>query len=120
MSVESLVTNAPWKLYLDDIRFPTDSTYIIARTVEEAQQLIQKYGVPDFISFDHDLGVDDVGNLLPTGYDFAKWLIEMDMDGDIELSYNFTFVVHSQNPVGAENIRVYLSNYLSIIKKGSL
>lgn len=114
MSVESLVTNAPWKLYLDDIRFPDDSTYIIARTVEEAQQLIQKYGVPDFISFDHDLGVDDAGNLLPSGYDFAKWLVEMDMDGELELPEEFDFRVHSMNPVGAENIRAYLGNYLAI------
>ena len=103
-----------WKLYLDDIRHPDDSNYIIARTVEEAQQLIEKYGVPEHISFDHDLGVDDVGNLLPTGYDFVKWLVEMDMDGNIELSSDFTFMVHSQNPVGAENIRVYLSNYLGL------
>lgn len=106
------VKNTPWKLYLDDIRYPEDSTYIIARTVEEAQHLVEKYGVPEHISFDHDLGVDNMGNLLPTGYDFAKWLVEM--DGDIELSCSFTFMIHSQNPVGAENIRAYLSNYLAL------
>ncbi|MDD3595219.1 cyclic-phosphate processing receiver domain-containing protein [Sulfuricurvum sp.] len=108
------VKHTIWKLYLDDIRYPNDNTYIIARTVEEAQQLIEKYGVPEYISFDHDLGVDDMDNLLPNGYDLAKWLVEMDMDGNIELSSDFTFTVHSQNPVGAENIRVYLSNYLAI------
>lgn len=108
------VKNTQWKLYLDDIRNIDDPTYIVARTVEEAQHLVEKYGVPEHISFDHDLGVDDMGNLLPTGYDFAKWLVEMDMDGDIELSCNFTFMIHSQNPVGAENIRVYLSNYLAL------
>lgn len=116
MSVENLTTNAPWKLYLDDIRIPKDSTYKIARTVEEAQQLIETYGVPEHISFDHDLGVDDMDNLLPNGYDFAKWLVEMDMDGMITLPKKFTFEVHSQNPVGAENIRRYLSNYLQLKK----
>jgi len=107
------VKNTSWKLYLDDIRHPSDSTYIVARTVEEAQQLIEQYGVPKHISFDHDLGVDDMDNLLPTGYDFAKWLVEMDMDGEIRLPDNFTFEVHSQNPVGRKNIKMYLDGYLS-------
>lgn len=106
------VKNPSWKLYLDDIRHPADSTYIVARTVEEAQLLIEQYGMPIHISFDHDLGVDDTGNLIPDGYDFTKWLVEMDMKGAITLPKNFTFEVHSKNPVGAENIRVYLNNYL--------
>jgi hypothetical protein len=108
MSIEP----TPWKLYLDDIRIPKDPTYIIARTVEEAQRLIEQYGVPEQISFDHDLGVDDMDNLLPTGYDLAKWLVEMDLDGSLQIPENFAFSVHSQNPVGAENIREYLGNYL--------
>lgn len=106
------VKNTSWKLYLDDVRYPADATYIVARTVEEAQQLIEQYGVPEHISFDHDLGVDNTGNLIPDGYDFAKWLAEMDMNGEIMLPKDFTFEVHSQNPVGAENIRAYLSSYL--------
>jgi hypothetical protein len=112
MSVENLTTNAPWKLYLDDIRTPKDSAYIIARTVEEAQQLIETYGVPEHISFDHDLGLDDMDNLLPTGYDMAKWLVEKDMDGFLQIPGNFAFSVHSQNPVGAENIQGLLNGYL--------
>jgi len=102
-----------WKLYLDDIRTPADATFIIARTVADAQELIRTCGVPVFISFDHDLGIDDKGNLLPTGYDLAKWLVEMDMEGVIILPDSFDFKVHSQNPVGAKNIREYLINYLS-------
>lgn len=61
-----------WKLYFDDIRTPNDPTFMIARTVNDAQKLIHLLGVPTFISFDHDLGVDSKGALLPTGYDFAK------------------------------------------------
>jgi len=111
MSVESLTTNTPWKLYLDDLRTPSDSSFVIARNMADAQKLIMTDGVPTFISFDHDLGIDEHGILLPTGYDFAKWLVEMDMDGVIRLGENFDFIVHSQNPVGAENIRAYLNNY---------
>lgn len=54
-----------------------------------------KYGIPDFISFDHDFGVDENNNLLPTGYDFAKWLVEQDMNLDYTFPHNFSFYVHS-------------------------
>lgn len=101
-----------WKLYLDDIRAPKDPTYIISRTVKDAQNLVLTCGVPAFISFDHDLGTDKEGNLLPTGYDFAKWLVEMDMDGIITIPPDFKFTVHSANPVEAKNIQEYLKNYL--------
>ncbi len=108
-----LMTNVPWKLYLDDLRTPSDSTFVIARNMADAQKLIMTDGVPTFISFDHDLGIDEHGILLPTGYAFAKWLVEMDMDGVIKLGEDFDFTVHSQNPVGAENIRAYLNNYMT-------
>ena len=101
-----------WKLYLDDIRLPQKDGFVIARTVAEAQELIIRWGMPEFISFDHDLGVDDMGNLLPDGYDFAKWLVAMEMNGEIMMPKNFTFEVHSQNPVGAANILHYLDGYM--------
>lgn len=101
-----------WKLYIDDIRMPPNDTYIIARTVAEAQILIKQYGAPIFISFDHDLGMDNTGKILPTGYDLAKWIVEMDMNGLIKIPNHFSFNIHSQNPVGAENIKSYLKNYL--------
>ena len=103
-----------WKLYLDDIRTPKDPTYVISRTVEDAQKLVLSCGVPFFISFDHDLGIDSDGNLLPTGYDFAKCLVEMDMDGIIKIPKDFSFTVHSANPVGAKNIEEYLDQYLFV------
>jgi hypothetical protein len=102
-----------WKLYLDDIRTPDDPTFMIVRTVNDAQKLIHLLGMPTFISFDHDLGMDDEGNLLLSGYDFVKWLVEMDMEGIFILPEDFDFIVHSQNPVGAKNIREYLRSYLS-------
>ncbi|WP_041666790.1 cyclic-phosphate processing receiver domain-containing protein [Sulfuricurvum kujiense] len=101
-----------WKLYLDDIRTPKDPTFVISRTVKDAQNLILTCGVPMFISFDHDLGMDNTLKVHPSGYDFAKWLVEMDMDGIISIPKNFTFIVHSANPVGAENIRIYLHTYM--------
>lgn len=106
-----------WKLYIDDLRTPVDESFVIARTLKEAQELVVMYGVPMFISFDHDLGMGDDGEILPSGYDFTKWLVEMDMEGTIMIPRGFDFKVHSQNPVGAKNIAHYLRNYLDFKEK---
>ena len=103
-----------YSLFLDDVRWPptdTNDKWLIARSGKEALYHIADRGVPSTISFDHDLG-DNV----PTGYDFAKDLVEMVLDGKIVLPDNFTFTVHSMNPVGAENIRALMNNLLNHLK----
>ena len=60
------------KLYLDDVRDLPDDSFTLVRSYEEAVLFVKDNGIPPFISFDHDLGVDENENLLPTGYDFAK------------------------------------------------
>ena len=101
-----------WGLFLDDERFPSDKDpikdWVIARTVNEAQDLIRDFGMPYRMSLDHDLGKG-----IPTGYDFIKWLVEQDMDDVIDIDVIIYFYVHSQNPVGAENIRSYFNTYIS-------
>ena len=99
------------KLYLGDIRKIPDDSYILVESYEDAVEYVIQNGIPYFISFDHDLGVDKYNNLLPTGYDFAKWIVEMDMDGRYIFPDNFNYIVHSANPVGKENIERYLINY---------
>ncbi len=121
------------KLFLDDIRIPKDCTnglvpshmnkfywendWSIVRSFNEFVDWIQKNGLPDLISFDHDLA--DVHYIMgfskhsenqdteKTGYDCAKWLGEYCMDNKKSLP---NFVVHSQNPVGKQNINSYLNN----------
>lgn len=105
------------KLYVDDLRPLPDDTYDLARSYDEALKYIKYNGIPPFISFDHDLGVDEKDNLLPTGYDFAKWLVEMDMDNIYTFPKSFDFYVHSANPVGKANIENYLNNYLNYKSK---
>lgn len=100
------------KLYLDDLRLLPDDSYILARSYDEAVKYVKQNGIPNFISFDHDLGVDENNNLLPSGYDFAKWLVEMDMYNNYLFPSDFDFIVHSANPVGKVNIERYLNNYL--------
>ena len=100
------------KLYLDDVRDLPDESFLLARSYEEAVLFVKENGIPPFISFDHDLGVDENEKLLPTGFDFTKWLVEMDMDNIYKFPENFSVNVHSANPVGKANIEGYLNNYL--------
>lgn len=104
-----------WSLYLDDLRTPsTKIEWVIARSFEEARKLVLERGAPTVISFDHDLG-DGV----PDGYDFAKWIVESDLDGLIKLPEDFRYNVHSANPPGAANIESLMASYLRHKKANS-
>lgn len=105
-------------LYLDDIRFPkTDRDWIIVRSTQEAINYVHQYGVPDYISFDHDLG-QGIGK---EGSDFARWIVEYDLDSKgTAIPENFEFNVHSANPEGAKEIRTLLDNYLKFRKNARL
>ena len=100
------------KLYLDDIREPDDADCIVVRSFDEATNFVLERGVPEFISFDHDLGCSDDGQINPSGYDFARWLVESDISGLITIPDDFTFAIHSQNPVGSKNIEMLLNRYM--------
>lgn len=100
------------KMYLDDLRTPIEEYDFVVRSHIEAIDIIRINGVPNFISFDHDLGEDENGNLLKTGYDLAKWIIDSDLDNTFKLPSNFKYKVHSQNPVGKKNIIALLDGYL--------
>lgn len=84
---------------------------------------IKNSGMPDMISFDHDLGEDIAREKVnmgvnkkiarkqkkeaKSGYDCAKWLVDHCLDNQLPIPH---FGVHSANPVGAENIRKLLNN----------
>jgi hypothetical protein len=111
-----------WTLFLDDIRFPADVRHnygplrdvVICRTMDDAVWCIEQYGLPTFISFDHDLADVHyiIGDGEKTGYTFAKWFCDYIMDHNLRLPAGFGYLVHSMNPVGAENIRKYMENFL--------
>ena len=100
------------KLYLDDIREPKNEYDVIARSYDEAVNYISQNGIPNFISFDHDLGLDWDGTVAKSGYDLAKWLVEQSLDEILEFPKDFSFYVHSANPIVKHNIESILSNYL--------
>lgn len=72
-----------------------------ASSVYEAKKFFAQFireGDKYLIDFDHDLGEDE------SGYDFAKWLLETEVEPQ-------HFTVHSMNPVGARNIHQLLTHY---------
>ncbi len=99
------------RLFLDDERFPPrdGNEWAIVRSVREARHYCREHGVPSFISFDHDLGVEQGED----GQEFAKWLIEQDLDAPGFIPAGFDFYVHSANPAGAKNIEGLLRQYLT-------
>ncbi|MDR6465701.1 cyclic-phosphate processing receiver domain-containing protein [Chryseobacterium sediminis] len=113
-------------LFLDDIRYPVEAYHYtkqdiflrndwhIVRNYEQFVNRILEKGLPEMISFDHDLADehylkhDSQEFVEKTGYDCAKWLVEYCMDNYLDLP---KFYSHSMNPVGKENILSLLKNF---------
>lgn len=57
-----------------------------------------------FLDLDHDLGEGNENELEPSGYEICKWIVE----NQIPL---VGFHIHSQNAVGAANMRQLLTHY---------
>jgi hypothetical protein len=91
------------KLFLDDMRTAPD-TWITVKSFSEFCEWITANGIPEMISFDHDLGLGE-----PTGMDCAKWIVDK---GYILKD----FMVHSSNPPGRENIAGLLNNWITYCK----
>lgn len=104
-------------LFIDDLRNPIDvgvasNTYeiVVARNSLDAINIVKQRGCPLGIHFDHDLGGDD------TAMRFLDWFINHDMANDI-IHPPFFYKVHSQNPVGRDNIIGKLDGYLNWKKR---
>ncbi|WP_289023065.1 cyclic-phosphate processing receiver domain-containing protein [uncultured Salegentibacter sp.] len=108
------------KLFLDDLRtvdmvydYSQISEFEVVRSYDEFVAYIQKNGLPYFISFDNDLGLDENGKVAEDGYAAAKWLV---YESGLDLR-ELQFKVHFANPVAAEQIRGLLSNYIQFLKQ---
>lgn len=103
-------------LWLDDVRNPYLEDWLVFSPIEkpfdciwvksysEFINYIETNGLPNAISFDHDLGTEE------TGYDCAKYLVNYCLDNNLNLPI---FSSHSANPVGKENILKLLNNFKS-------
>jgi hypothetical protein len=118
-------------LFLDDERIPTEtipeySPWMVVINYDEFVAHITKHGLPDLVSFDHDLADEHKTDFIiqtarygfctpgyeeyteKTGLDCAKWLVDYCQTNGRPLPL---CSVHSFNPVGAANIQSYLNGY---------
>ena len=95
-------------LFVDDIRIPLNDDWVIARSYNEAIDLINNNSINQ-LSLDHDLGEER------SGYDIAMYLVENNI-------YPKKIHIHSANPVGVKNISMLLCRYapLDILDKDIL
>lgn len=115
-----------YNLFLDDLRLPQDAysykfdkdylelDWQIVRNYEMFTAFIEEHGIPEVVSFDHDLadkhyrGEIDYNQLKEkTGYHCAQWLIEYCRKHDRNLP---VIKVHTMNPVGDRNIKSLFKN----------
>ena len=109
-----------YKLFLDDLRTPemvysktSTDEFILVRSYSEFVDYIRQNGLPSFISFDNDLGLDLNGNLALDGYAAAKWLV---YKSGIDIAH-LKFKVHLANPVASVQIKSLLDNYIRHLKE---
>lgn len=91
-----------------------EDDFVIVKNFNDFKAVITKQGLPAFISFDNDLGLDDNGEVAPDGYTAAKWLV---YESGLDLS-NLKFHVHSANPVASIQIKSLLDNYIKHLNDG--
>lgn len=99
-----------YKIFLDDIRVPTDiypktnnDDWLVIRNLTDFKNIIETRGIPDYISFDNDLG-----DSMEEGKDAVKWMV---YEKWFDIS-NMDFMVHSANSSGVrEYIEALLKNW---------
>jgi len=123
-----------YNLFLDDERKPEYVTWIklpdvqwtVVKNYIEFVNVIMKDGLPENISFDHDLAHEHYRASMynkdrhynnyytdgtfkeKTGYDAAKFLANYCLDHDLSLPKYF---IHTLNPIGKDNILGILKGY---------
>ena len=128
-----------YNLFLDDVRLPGEvGNYIypvdikplyrlgeweIVRSYDSFISIILERGLPELVSFDHDLADVHYDPMTcresfsyhdKTGLDCALWLTEYCRNNNINLP---RFLVHSLNPDGKENILALLNGYHDDLRK---
>ncbi len=119
-----------YNLFLDDERSVSDVTWItlplvpyaIVKNYSQFVAIIEKQGLPDFVSLDHDLAWEhypDENGILPeelpyddylekTGYHCAQYLFNYCLENNLDLP---RYSVHTLNPIGKTNITELLKSY---------
>lgn len=129
-----------YHLFLDDERFPKDVKWIelpsvqwvIVRNYRQFVETIQRDGIPQTVSFDHDLAdehYDEYRNshdemMLTcgtfrydkvkekTGYHCAQWLAQYCVDKNIPIP---VYYLHTMNDIGKQNMKSVLESAKKVI-----
>lgn len=110
-------------LFLDDERnigdvywhkYDHTCTVITVRTYKEFKDsvklLLLTIPLSDIVfSFDHDIQDFNEDGSENTGYTCVKWLCDFIFDYEFETIH---YIIHSQNPIGSQNINCYINNFL--------
>src|SRR5579859_2852646 len=114
-----------YNLFLDDVRYPKQVSWInlplvewvIVRNFEEFVAYIKCNGCPAIVAFDHDLGPEhyifdwsgsDTCPSQLSGYDCVKWLVEYCE----EHNHKFPeYYLHTMNDQGLLNMKGYIESY---------
>lgn len=97
------------KVWVDDVRKPPDNKWLWCKFYEEAVYIINNEDI-QLISLDHDLGEEK------NGYDLAC-IIEGRVYNDPDYTPPI-IEVHSQNPVGVQNIKMVVK-HIEKVKKNN-
>ena len=128
-------------LFLDDCRNPETVTWlplplenvfwIVVRNYDEFVDYIETKGVPEVVSFDHDLAHEHYDALFEkpiqhvssydnfeekTGYHCAKYLVEYCVENKTDIPKEI--YIHTMNPIGREKILSLFRMYEKYCKKG--
>lgn len=89
----------------------------IVRNYDEFVDCVRTYGIPELVSFDHDLSKKHYSQLNninyndsgeKTGYHAAVWLTDYCQKNGLKFP---KYLVHSWNMEGKKNIETYIKNY---------
>jgi len=94
-----------YRMFLDDERDPPEDgqDWLVFRSSSHAVAFMLLRGIPNYVSFDHDLGGDD------TSLNAIEWMIAVLVEN--KKKRFFDFYVHSQNPIGKKNIEDYFKSF---------
>lgn len=116
-----------YHLFLDDERFPKNVTWedlppvqwIIVRSFDDFVRVVKARGIPQTISFDHDLADEHYKKLVnsgsidyngveeKTGYHCVKWFCEYLLDVKAKKEDFPKTFFHTMNPIGKQNMMAY-------------
>lgn len=115
-----------YKLFLDDFRKPEEAykmtndpvyleEWIICKKYQKFIDCIEEKGLPEIISFDHDLSARMYSGRISyremkvkSGYHCAIWLIEYCKENQLPLP---EYKIHTVNKLGYENILKILESF---------